>query len=460
MFKRRIQRFIVWSSRPPLLSLYTALYRLIIRIAVNVFARYSDVLSIYLCRGCAKNEIVPGISDIDFAIFVKDDSTQIESIRSSFARLSSATAKLIDFYPNLVKTRTQLEQDWSAAPQWQFRYLEGQSNWKLLYGEDILASLAPLSQQQQRSSCVAEINRWWIVFAQLMLNTSRYHGDDVMRNSTCYKCITELANALHGLKHGEYRYSRASGLQGIEASLAARLSSLLKKRFLAPDNGLMDETFHFLQQSITELWNDFRRNPYLYIYAPVSQRLDATGSQLNTAEQRYVEALTKFLAARPEFQYRSLHTIRSAFWDFDDLLVLIDLDENPLPLVADIARLTAHHQEIRRQQSCSVFLFLRIGPIAFPITPQVPRDLYRAVLTPATMPDVFLQLGEPEVYWTDYTQWYLCDRKNRQWGNACVNKKLQLDIISKSVAQGSVLYPLTASALKQHSAGLVQGVGS
>src|SRR5208282_123610 len=94
--------------------------------------------------------------------------------------------------------------------------------------------------------------------------------------------------------------------------------------------------------------------------------------------------------------------------------------------------------------------FLRVQQIAFPITPTVPRDYQRGLLTPATAPDVFLQLGEDNVYWTSHTKWYLTDwQRNRRWLDASPLKRSQLKMIARSAAAGHVMYPLSLRSISE-----------
>ncbi|MFH1964142.1 MAG: hypothetical protein ABIJ42_01235 [Acidobacteriota bacterium] len=169
MLKRRLRRFVVWSSRPPLTSVYRMMYRVIVRFAVLVLQRYRGILSIYVCRGFAKNEITPGISDIDLALVTTNDDKDWRSVQKACRVLGIITGNLIDYHPNLVTTLEKMEHRWHTAPSWQYRYHEGKTTWKLLYGTDVLSSLPELSETQRRSSCYAEMNHWWVRFVELLL---------------------------------------------------------------------------------------------------------------------------------------------------------------------------------------------------------------------------------------------------------------------------------------------------
>jgi hypothetical protein len=70
---------VLWSARPPLLSVYRGVYWIVIWFATFALRRYRSVRAIYLSRGCAKNQITPGISDIDIAVFLANNSTEKEA---------------------------------------------------------------------------------------------------------------------------------------------------------------------------------------------------------------------------------------------------------------------------------------------------------------------------------------------------------------------------------------------
>ena len=451
MLKRGLRWFVLWSARPPLLSVYRSAYWLVIWFATLVLRRYRSVLAIYLCRGCAKNQITPGISDIDFAIFITNNSTEKEAIQRTFQALDRATRGVIEYYPNLVTTVESLAYRWRAAPAWQYRYLEGRTTWTLLHGTDVLASLSPLTETQRRSSCYAEMNRWWLVFAKQLFNAREHKQNFILQNVACYKAVSELLNVSAELQTGRRRNSRAEALEDTDFPLAKRLAALAAHRFLTRDNQLMDETFRFLVTFFLKLWDGFHERPFLHVYHGDPQGVAGLESEVQAGmkERQHVQALQRYLETFWGEKRLGTHLVKSAFWDFDDLLWIIDVDQNLLPTIREVTELTALHHRTRQELTQNIFLFLRVDSVVFPITPAIPRDLHRGLLTPATMPDVFLQLGSDKVYWTDYTQWYLADwQSNQQWLDASDHKKRQLSIIAKTVESGHVVYPLTLPALE------------
>lgn len=452
MWKRELRRFVVWSSRPPLAALYQWMYRLMIRLAAVVLRRRRGIVSIYVCRGCAKDDITPGISDIDLMVVTTNDNAEKRAIQKACQVLGTITCRLIDYYPNLVTTRETLEHRWHTAPAWQYRYHEGRSTWKVLHGTDILSCLPPLTETQRRTSCYAEMNRWWLLFAHSLFGSDTYLQDAIMRNVTCYKAVTELLNAHWVLRTGEYRYFRAAGLEGNDTPLAAKLADIEARRFLDSEGQLVEDTYHFLLQFFTDLWDSFRADPYLHIYDHIRQDVDCPNSERLPGERetQHLEMLRQYLKTHWGAKYRGTHLVKSAFWNIEDFLLLIDVNGNLLPAAREVADLAALHRRIQRELPPRIFLFLLSGSVALPITPVMPRDLHRGILTPATMPDVFLQLGEKEVYWTDYTKWYLAAwQSNEQWLGASASKRLQLSAIARSAEDGHIIYPLTPAALER-----------
>lgn len=452
MLKHTLRRFVVWSSRPPLTSVYQETYRMMIRLAVLVPKRYRGIVSIYLCRGCAKNEITPGISDIDLLVVTSNNGQERRSIEKAHHALAATTGHLIDHNPKLVVTRKTFEHLWRTNPPWQYRYHEGKTTWKLLYGTDVLSSLPGLTETQRKTSCYAEMSHWWLRFAHLLFKAGGYHQDVIMRNVICYKAISELLNAHRALRTGEYEYSRAAGLKGDDTPLAKKLADIAAQRFLTPDDRLMDETYDFLLTFFVKLWDGFPDHPFLYVYDDLRQSVDCPKSELQLGEKvaRHLHVLHRHIETHWGAKCRGTHLVKSAFWDMEDILLIIDADRNLAPTVRELVDLVAVHCQIQGDQYPRIFLFLRIGSVAFPITPEIPRDFYRGLLTPATMPDVFLQLGDTEVYWTDYTKWYLSDwQSNEQWLDASADKRLQLSVIARSAETGHIIYPLTLAALER-----------
>ena len=447
-----MRRFILWSSHPPFIYLYEIAYKSIVWLAVFILRRYRGVISIYICRGVAKNEIIPGISDIDLFLVTTNCSKDRKSIKQAFRALGVATGGMIDYHPNLVVSLESLEHRWNTSAVWQYRYQEGKSTWKLLYGQDVLKSLPDLSESQRLRSCFAEINHWCIRFADFILKPGGFYQDTVMRNMICFKAVSEVMNARHSMLTGEYIYSRPDGLRRSDNNLAEKLSYIVERKFLVTDDQLVEEVYVFLLRFFRDIWLDFSNESFLLGDPDVLQETDSAESEFQISEKAsgHLNLLQNHIERFWKGKFRAIKLVKSAFWDLDDFLFIIDAEESHLPNVKNLVELVDLHNSNQEGKDFRIFLFLRLGPILFPLTPVIPRDFHRSILTPSTVPDIFLQLGEEQVFWTDHTSWYLADWKsNEQWLSASALKAKQLDCISSSIGTGRVIYPLTPEAVER-----------
>jgi hypothetical protein len=446
--KTYLRACVIRTSRPPIDGLYRNLYRLVIHLVAKVLGRCRGVVAVYLIRGCAKGDIMPGVSDIDLVVAVQDDDQAAKTARAACRALHTMTGHLVEYNPKMVGSQEALRHRWRTNPWWRYYYREGLTTWKLLVGTDIRAGIEPQTEIHRRTSCYLELCRWWLVFANGIFNTRDQSADRIFRNVTCFKAITESSNVLRALRTGEYRTSRILALEGDRSPLAERLRTLHKRRFLAVDDDLPEKTFQFLVSLFSDLWNGFREDPFLAVCPGMKQTLDDSKDMLSPDDVQLRDSLQQHLDEEWSSVCLGLHFVRSAFFALDDRLIIVDVDADRLPDVHKLTRLIATCRRLSPDSPERLFVFLRINGIAFLLTPVMPRDLHRGLLTPATVPDVSLQLGDRDIYWTDYTAWYLCDhRTNEYWSNASAEKQSQLDCIAAGAARGLVEYPLTRAAL-------------
>ncbi len=449
---RRLRWLVVWSARGPLDALYRRFYAAAIAFAARILGSFDSVAAIYLIRGAAKDGITPGISDIDLVVVTEDDSETAEIARR-FRALDRITRRTIDYNRSFLHSRATLRDRWRNVPVWQAMYLAGQTSWKLLHGHDVLADLPPLTEMQRRTACDAEMNHWWMLFARQVLRSTAAQSDPVMAGSMAYKAASEVANAYHALATGEYAGTRADGINRLDADLAARLRAASARRFLSLDDGFLDQVFGFLLEAFLRHWAAFRVRPFLAVDPAPTLRVDCPRSEIEIGarEAALLQGLTDHLATRWGQKCRGTQVVKSAFWDFDDLLLIIDAEPygRLRPTVREIAALGDRHPCGRPGSDQRVHVFLRFESVAFPITPVLPRDYHRGVLTPATVPDVFLQLGTSDACWTDRARWYLGDPATDllRWPASCARKRAQLAVIARSAALGEIVFPLTAPAL-------------
>ena len=427
------------------------MYRVLIAVAASALARHEGVVAVYLARGCAKERILPGVSDIDLVVVTRSEGPEADAVRRTFRGLQHLTGGLVDAYPRLVQGRETLERRWHGASAWQFHLHEGRSTWKLLRGHDVLPELLPLTEAQRRRSCHAEMNRWWLSFARALLQSRSRQQDVLARNVTCFKSVAELLNAEHALWTGHYRPVREAALD--DPAMPSRVRRLPESRFLVRDDEVVEETLRFLVWRFAELWDRFAERPFLDVDAGVRQAVDAPPEEtvLEPGQERRAAALLRHLERHWGQVVTGVRRIRSAFWDFDDTLFVIDVERDRLPTAAQLAELASLHATTAGALD-RLLIFVRVGRVVFPVGPRWPRDLHRGLATPATTPDVALQLGDT-AYWSEDARWYLADwRTNEQWPEPEPRKRRQLECLAAMTRRGVVCYPLTVPALHRAEA--------
>ncbi len=420
------------------------MYRIAIRTSVYLFRRCPGILSLYVTRGCSKGEIKPGVSDIDFFLVVGLDARERQRAESVFRWLQILSAGLIPYHPSFVVNEKELRYLWDTTPLWRYRFQEGKRNWSLTYGRDSLSALPDMTETARVSSCLSELYYWWAQFIGFLLQNERYRDDVLMRSSICVKAVAEVLNALHALRTAEFCYSRDEALRREDSPLCRKLRALAAQRVPRRDKAVEEECYRFLVNSFLELWKEFPDHPFLLVDRNMEQSVEpGTGALEREKAQAPFQEILRYFEKSWCGRCRGVHLVKSAFYPLDDSLLMIDTGIDSLPSLDDIEQLLALRRRVYTGSPSRTWFFLRLGQVAFPITPSAPRDFHRGVLTPATAPDVFLQLGEMHVYWTSHTNWYLTDwRHNRQWLNAPPLKQAQLDMISRSAATGHVRYPL------------------
>lgn len=71
--KRVLQHCVIYTTVPPLDSFYTWVYGLLASATGRVLASFDGVSAVYVRRGVARSEIVPGMSDLDFLVIMEEN---------------------------------------------------------------------------------------------------------------------------------------------------------------------------------------------------------------------------------------------------------------------------------------------------------------------------------------------------------------------------------------------------
>ena len=131
------------TSFPPLLQIYRLAYVVVGRLAIRLFRRYDAVKAIYLRRGGARGEILPLVSDIDFALIGDKlgdaDREELFDDYNALVRRTTLLDKSLELYEEDEFFDAYRVNDYAR-----YRFAEGKKTWKLLYGRDYVAELPDL----------------------------------------------------------------------------------------------------------------------------------------------------------------------------------------------------------------------------------------------------------------------------------------------------------------------------
>jgi predicted nucleotidyltransferase len=228
-YRTLIQCLVVSTSFPPFNFIYRKIYEFSVAIATALLRREARVMTIYLRRGVAEDEITYGLSDIDLLVLVRDEEDYLTKvkIRSIYNRLSL----FIPLYGNIdtelgiysISEFISLYHDHNLH---RYRFNEGKYSWKLLFGEDILKALPELDNTELYLSATEELKVWWRflgVEINPALNQPRFQ-----RKYLWYKAISETAKVYLFIRQGKKIRRREEALNEIKQYMPAEYNDLFE----------------------------------------------------------------------------------------------------------------------------------------------------------------------------------------------------------------------------------------
>ncbi|MGD0619392.1 MAG: hypothetical protein ABSB67_17235 [Bryobacteraceae bacterium] len=259
--KALLRRLIVTTSVPPFASLYRWIYQAFIQIAVRRLRRFPGLRAIYLRRGLAAGDGVPGVSDIDLAVVGDWDAAWQSRVADSYAWLAH---RFPVFDPTLgVYTPESLARLFDIDPFLRHRFAEGRRHWKLLLGEDCLSRLRSLDENQAAVGYEMELRVWWRYFAYISFSGRADLSDRIFVNSLCYKVVAESIRMERGLRGLPVPETREEGIaealsdgRGDAAEFLDRLEQSARQRHLRYRGEILEDTGSFLVPFIEGCYAD------------------------------------------------------------------------------------------------------------------------------------------------------------------------------------------------------------
>jgi hypothetical protein len=393
--KALLRRLIVITSVPPLVGIYRAIYRVLIRAAVWRLKQVASVRAIYLRRGLAAGEGVPGISDIDLAAVGDWDAAARARVTESYQRLAR-WCPLFD--PTVgIYTPASIADLFEADPFHRHRLAEGQREWKLLFGADCLSHLGPVPEEDASFGYEAEMKVWWSYFARAAYLPGQ-PPDRIFLNSLCYKVVAECFRMDRGLRRKPVPRSRKLAIQealaeatGDASAFLARLWDSARGRHLRYAGNVVEDSQSYvlalLEQSYRQLHFHFgwRETP------GVSLRIDAPEEERMHQPQL------------PQAAGFKVALVSGAVFAMDELVLLFEPSSGSLPRASDLQELASVCATKLPHRHSRLSLYLRLPHACYQFYASDSFRGWQSILSPRFNPDVFLSAGfdnHPLPLWT------------------------------------------------------------
>jgi hypothetical protein len=474
--KSIFRKIVLSTSFPPFHYLYRFYYALVVWIAVRLFRAFPSVKAAYLRRGAGAGKVLPMVSDLDFALFTENMASEERCVlQRGYERLGRWTT-ILDHFLEFYDTATF--HDFYEKSRRQYRFMEGRSTWKLLFGRDYMAELPERSIDEMAEGIFRETRIWWTVFAWRQIQPHRYRDETVSRNSVCYKTVAETLKMELALLHGMLIYQRKEALalsrpflSKAEKLFVDRLARVEAKSFRQGDPFLHDDTKCFLMRRIERFFVALGGEP---VGLPLLDRppvIDCPPAErrISDAERLHVDRLIEHIQNRWAETYRGAHLLPGFYFDLNEHALLLEVNREILPDIGKLRELYRVHCGDQPTGRSPVLLYVLMGNAAFQLDVDYYETGWRSVLCPAANPDIFALLaqgdfhldGEPyresrAVAWTRLAESFILEEMEGETMSPVekrdARKSMQLALIGRSARSGTPRIPLTADAVDRAAA--------
>jgi hypothetical protein len=377
--KALLRRLIVTTSVPPIAGFYRAIYRLLIRAAVWRLKQAASVRAIYLRRGLAAGEGVPGISDIDLAAVGDWDAEAQARVTESYQRL----ARWCPLYDPTVGiyTPASIAELFEADPFHRHRLAEGQREWKLLFGDDCLSHLGAVPDDEASHGYEAELKLWWSYFARWAY-VPNVAPDHIFLNSLCYKVVAECFRMVCGLRGKPVPRSRRHAMD--EALTAEEARAFLTKlrqsargRHLRYVGDVIEDSQGYVLALLEQCYCGLQYHHGWREISSVSLRIDAP-------EEERMHQLQL-----PETAGFRVTTSAGAAFAMDELVILFEPLLGEIPSATDLQELASVYAGALSPSRSRVSLYLRLPHACYQFYASDYFRGWQAILSPRFNPDLF-----------------------------------------------------------------------
>ena len=379
--KALLRRVIVTTSVPPLIGIYRAIYGLLIRAAVWRLKQATQVRAIYLRRGLAAGQGVPGISDIDLAAVGDWDTEAQTRVTESYQRL----ARWCPLYDPTVGVYTpdSIAELFASDPFHRHRLAEGQREWKLLFGDDCLSHLEAIPEEEASFGYEAELKLWWSYFARWAYSSDEPR-DPIFLNSLCYKVAAECFRMVCGLRGKAVPNSRQRAIEeaigeasGETGAFLARLRQSAEGRHLRYAGNIVEDSQSYVLALLEQAYGRLPCHTAWREIPGVSVRIDGpVEEQLHRIE----------LPETPGFR---VSAVSASAFAMDELVLLFEPVSGSIPQAHELQRLARACLKTLAPSRSRVSCYLRLPNACYQFYASDYFRGWQAILSPGFNPDVF-----------------------------------------------------------------------
>ncbi len=485
--KLALRHFVVITGASPLGILYRRIYRVHVWYALRVLKKIPHISSIYVARGIASGDIVYGVSDVDLVVFGDWSDAEHAEALNALRRLSRLSplydASLWQHAHAITSVRVLYATDF----YYQFRFDQGRTEWKLLHGDDFLATLPAVPAERIVPGYYMDIRNWWDTFTKSALGSGVTSRDPIFRNSIAYKTAAEIINKALALDAGFIEHSRKKGMQaalanssGPDRDYLLRLKQSADAHHIRYPGDIQDDTFRFLLRLLEDFHSKLADAPGFEAVPAVKMYIDAPGEEilLTASAKEHAAEIVQFVKGSWS-GYRAAFLLPSiSFFNLDDLMLLIELDPLDIPDIRQIRELCRFHTARfpKLRQRVALLLLLKQG--GYQLETVGFLELWHLVICPAANPDIFSLLSRPDFVldgapraafpqpvWTRFASALVDEEIGvRRSAMSKVNtdvtltslelirnlwRQLQIEIIHRSTQTGTAIVPMTPAAIRR-----------
>jgi hypothetical protein len=482
--KLLLRRFVVATSFPPIRGLYAGIYRLHIRYAVRTLSVIPNIRAIYLKRNSASDEFIPGVSDIDLLVVGDWTTEQQQGAVSAIQKLSRLSPLYDRASTHQVHSIEALKASGDMDYYFQYRLDQARRHYPLIYGEDLLAPLPPLSTERAGGAYFMELKPWWMMFTASVFGKGPTASDGIFRNSIACKAAAEvltLEAALDGdVLEGSRREVMQQSLQRAQPGdrfVLQRFIQCRASRYLRYEGDVLNDAFPFLLRRILKLTALLAKAAPFQDKDGLPIEIDGSKDEVyrTPAAVEYAQGLIVHAKSSWPGYQRAALIPRCSFVGLDDLQLVLECDSQCPPTVEQVrALLRLKAPETLRQR---VAIYLLLGDTAFILLHQNPLEFWQILQTPQANPELFALLTKPEFVidgapragahyrWTRFAAASVADelklrqsaigktvpgvRADSLFMIRAIWRTLQLLIIQRSAAAGTVRIPITPAAVQR-----------